>query len=129
MDGRVGGFGNIGRHRGPRAGARRLGTGWVLVLVANLYGVPVEDLRGGTRGCAKAAFARQLAMYLMHSVYGLSLRQVAGRIGRDRSTVSYAVRLIEELREEPVFDGQMARLENLLREAVQFEAVAGGVGA
>lgn len=111
------------RRQGSRAGARRLGIGWVFVVVGNLYGVEVEALRGANRGDARVAFARQLAMYLMHTVYKLSLTRVGAAFGRDRTTASHGVHVVEDMREDPLFDRQLAILENLLRHAVKFETI------
>ncbi|KKB10222.1 hypothetical protein VE26_02995 [Devosia chinhatensis] len=66
---------------------------------------------------AKAARARQLAMYLAHVVLGQSLTSVGQAFGRDRTTVSYACALIEDLRDDPAFDADVSRLEQLLETA------------
>jgi len=90
-------------------------------LVARLYGVPMDDLFAATRRGARAAFARQVAMYLMRVVYRLSLKEIGLAFGRDRSTASHACQLVEELREDPAIDRQLAQLENLLRGAAESE--------
>jgi chromosomal replication initiation ATPase DnaA len=56
-------------------------------------------------------------MYLMHVVYGLSMTEVAGNFGRDRSTACHACHRVEDLRDDPGFDRQLLHLENLLRAA------------
>ena len=99
----------------------RHGPGLTQAIVAQLYNVTIEDLRAGTRRGARAAFARQIAMYLVHVVYGLSMAEVAVRFGRDRSTASHACHRVEDLRDDPRFDRQLVHLENLLREAAQLE--------
>ena len=91
------------------------------VLVAHLCGVPVDELFAGTRRGARAAFARHIAMYLMHVIYGLSLTEVGTLFGRDRSTASHACHKVEDLREDPRFDRQLTLLENLLRGAADIE--------
>jgi len=60
-------------------------------------------------------------MYLMHVVYRLSLTEVAGHFGRDRSTASYACHHVEDLRDDDRFDRQLVHLENILREAADIE--------
>lgn len=88
----------------------------VTALVAQLYGVPMEELRAGTRRGARAAFARQLAMYLTHVVYRHSVTRVAREFGRDRSTALHAFRRVEDLRDDPEFDRRLTDLENVLRD-------------
>lgn len=50
-------------------------------------------------------------MYLAHVMLGRSLSEVGQAFGRDRTTVSYACALIEDLREDPEFDAFVTRLE------------------
>jgi chromosomal replication initiation ATPase DnaA len=69
------------------------------------------------RGSADAAFARQVAMYLCHVAFELSLARVAVAFGRDRSTVAHACHAIEDRREEPHFDRWIDSLEAMLRAA------------
>jgi chromosomal replication initiation ATPase DnaA len=90
-------------------------------VVAHLYDVSMDDLFAATRRGAKAAFARQVVMYLMHVVYGLSLTEVAAQFRRDRTTVSHACHRVEDLRDDAVLDRQLSQLENLLRQAVHIE--------
>lgn len=103
-------------HSGSRGGPRL-----TQAVVAHLYRVPIDDLFATTRGGPRAAFARQIAMYLMHVVYGLTLHQVGMAFGRDRSTVSYACHRVEDLREDPRFDHHLRQLETLLRGAGEIE--------
>ena len=93
------------------------GPGFAEALVAHLYGTSVAELHATTRGGERIAFARQLAMYLLHIVYKMDRGEVAGRFGRDRSTVSHACRRLEDMREDPALDRLVRRLEILLREA------------
>jgi chromosomal replication initiation ATPase DnaA len=83
--------------------------------------VSVEDLFARTRGGARVAFARQVAMYLIHVVYRLSISDIAVAFGRDRSTASYACHRIEDLREDPLLDRQLSMLERLLRGVTDLE--------
>jgi chromosomal replication initiation ATPase DnaA len=69
------------------------------------------------RGTAQHAFARQVAMYLTHVAFGMSLRRVAVAFGRDRSTVAYACHLIEDRRDDPKVDDMLDQLEAALRAA------------
>lgn len=79
--------------------------------------VPAEAIAAAERGEAAVAFARQLAMYLCHVAFEMSLTRVAYAFARDRSTAAHACHLIEDRREDPAFDEWAAALENMLREA------------
>jgi chromosomal replication initiation ATPase DnaA len=83
--------------------------------VALVFRVPAGELRAPTRRKAKVAFARQVAMYLAHVAYGLSLTQVGTLFGRDRTTVAHACTVVEDRRDEPVFDRSLDHLEVAIR--------------
>ncbi|MGC9954128.1 MAG: helix-turn-helix domain-containing protein [Rhizomicrobium sp.] len=89
----------------------------VQAAVAHVSGVALKDLCATTRRPPKAAFARQIAMYLSHIVFKMSPAEVARVFGRDPSTVGYALRRIEELREDPEVDRTLDWLEAMLRRA------------
>jgi chromosomal replication initiation ATPase DnaA len=74
-------------------------------------------LQGTTRGTSATAFARQAAMYLTHVAFGMSLQRVAIAFARDRSTVSYACRTVEDRRDDAAFDDLLDQLEASLRAA------------
>ncbi|MDI4665752.1 chromosomal replication initiator DnaA [Xanthobacter autotrophicus] len=88
-------------------------------IVAAHAGCGVEALVGLRRSTAPIATARQLAMYLAHVGLGLPQSEVAQAFGRDRSTVAYACRRIEDLRDDPAFDRHVARMEACLRWATE----------
>jgi hypothetical protein len=58
-----------------------------------------------------AAFARQIAMYLAHVGFGLSMAEVGRAFGRDRTTVVHACHLIEDRRDDVRFDQMLDHLE------------------
>ena len=58
-----------------------------------------------------AAFARQIAMYLAHVGFGLSMAEVGKAFGRDRTTVVHACHLIEDRRDDVRFDQMLDHLE------------------
>lgn len=94
---------------------RRDRAGWCLLrFVAAARNVPTAQLLLPSRGEADVAQARQLAMYLMHVVLGRVYLDVGRFFGRDRTTVSYACALIEDLRDDPQFDAEVSRLERRL---------------
>ncbi|WOI53971.1 helix-turn-helix domain-containing protein [Parvularcula sp. LCG005] len=85
-------------------------------LVANEFRIAESALLGQTRSTADIAQARQVAMYLAHVVYQLSYNDVAAAFGRERSTVSHACALVEDLRDDPAFDSRLDKLEERLQQ-------------
>ncbi|MGD9966997.1 MAG: helix-turn-helix domain-containing protein [Hyphomonadaceae bacterium] len=79
--------------------------------------VPEQSVLTAKRGGSRPAFARQVAMYLCHTGFELSLSRIAAAFGRDRSTVAHACHLIEDRREEPQFDLWIGALEAMLHAA------------
>lgn len=77
--------------------------------------VASADLWSGTRGRPRAAFARQVAMYLAHVACGLTLTQVGQVFARDRTTVAHACSLVEDLRDDPMLDRSLELLEGVVR--------------
>jgi chromosomal replication initiation ATPase DnaA len=73
-------------------------------------------LLNGSRCQLGTARARQLAMYLAHVIYGETLTAIGLAFHRDRTTVSHACALIEDLRDDPAFDADVARLELLVQD-------------
>lgn len=84
-------------------------------MIAMALGVPLIDLRASTRRQAPVAFARQVAMYLTHVVFGFSLSAVGRHFERDRTTAAHACRQIEDLRDDANFDLMIDRLECAMR--------------
>ncbi|MBY0562863.1 MAG: chromosomal replication initiator DnaA [Hyphomonadaceae bacterium] len=80
-------------------------------------GVAQDAILDPKRGSAEAAFARQVAMYLCHTAFELSLARVAVAFERDRSTVAHACHAIEDRRDEAGFDAWLCNLEAMLRDA------------
>lgn len=78
--------------------------------ICGAMGLPAEALRVG-RGPQKVAFARQLAMYLTHVGFGLTLTEVGACFERDRTTVRHACALVEDRRDQPAFDLAVSALE------------------
>ena len=79
--------------------------------VTQVFGIAGHDLRRATRGRAKVALARQVAMYLAHVGCGLSLTETGRLFDRDRTTVSHACGIIEDRRDDPLFDRALDLLE------------------
>lgn len=85
--------------------------------VAYSFGIAPQDVVAPTRRSREAAFARQIAMYLMHVSFGLPLARVASAFDRDRSTAAHACHRIEDERDNRDFDTCLEQLEACLRTA------------
>lgn len=83
--------------------------------IAGAFKISVAEMRAPTRRTAPVAQARQIAMYLMHVSFGLSLSAVGRHFGRDRTTAAHACRQIEDRRDDAAFDLMIDRLEFALR--------------
>lgn len=115
-------------HLGFGSGLRRSNTGYRgLVLlqrspqrmlidatVAQVFGVHARDLQGLSRGRARVAQARQVTMYLAHVVFRLSLSDTGRLFDRDRTTVAHACCVIEDMRDDGVFDRILDLLEGIV---------------
>ena len=66
--------------------------------------VPAEEIAGATRSRPVVCEARHVGMYLAHIVFQLPYQAVAEGFQRHRTTVSYAVRQIEDRRDDGRFD-------------------------
>ncbi len=84
-------------------------------VMAEAYDIPLSRLTMATRQRASVALARQIAMYLAHVIGQMSLREVAKEFDREVSTVSYACHVIEDKRDNELFDDQVSLLEEALR--------------
>jgi chromosomal replication initiation ATPase DnaA len=79
--------------------------------VAAVFEVEVGDLGAPTRSSPRAAFARQVAMYLAHVVCGLNLTEIGTLFHRDRTTVAHACSVVEDRRDDPDLDARIGHLE------------------
>jgi chromosomal replication initiation ATPase DnaA len=117
---------------GPRTPLERLAgdeeAGVIVRAVARARGVAVERLLAAERGCKQIAEARQLGMYLVHTLLSRNYLETGEVFGRDRTTVSHACAHIEDLRESRRFDAAVCRLEaeiEALRQAPEVLRAAG----
>jgi chromosomal replication initiation ATPase DnaA len=110
---------NLTQPRRARAAPARIPDQFVREMleqaVSRVFMVASADLWSGTRGRPRVAFARQVAMYLAHVAWGLTLTEVGCVFSRDRTTVAHACGLIEDLRDDPVLDRSLDLLEGVLR--------------
>lgn len=79
--------------------------------VAQVFGVGRNELSRATRGRARIAAARQVAMYLAHVSLRLTMHDVGVLFARDRTTVAHACGVVEDRRDDPDFDRVLEMLE------------------
>lgn len=107
--------------KGPNLRLRRVyaepAAARLLWLVAAETGIAPETLVSGRRGGAEAALARQMLMYLFHTLLGFDVRRAGGLLGRTRSTVEHACALVEDRRDDATFDRQLAQVESRFLES------------
>ena len=110
-----------GRHgrSNDNAGDQRGVDLLVAACVMTVFGVSQEELFRPTRGPARIALARQVAMYLHHVILARSLSAVAVRFGRDRTTVAHACQMIEERRDSSEFDALVISLEMAIADGLK----------
>lgn len=89
----------------------------IVAYVASDFGVNSADITCAARGSQKAAFARQVAIYLARVGFGYSFAAIGECFRRDRTTVAHACRVVEEKRDDIRFDCRMAALELAFRAA------------
>ena len=92
--------------------------------VAHVFGVDIAGIEHGTRGRADVALARQTAMYLAHVSCGMSMTAVGRLFSRDRTTVAHACAMIEDRRDDPVFDRALELLEMVVRALASERTIA-----
>lgn len=83
--------------------------------VAGGFDIDEEMLRQPTRGEARIALARQVAMYLAHVGCGLNKAEAGRLFERDRTTVHHACVVIEQRRDNSSFDLALDHLERVVR--------------
>lgn len=88
-------------------------------IVARERGVSVTKLLRRTRGSGRAASARQLAIYLAHTVLSRPQDVIAELFSRDRTTVAHAVQTLEDRRDRTALEAEIAHIEALLNQQSQ----------
>jgi chromosomal replication initiation ATPase DnaA len=101
-----------------------LTVAYVTSLVALATDTPAREIGSRGRSTATAARARHMAIYLAHIALSWPLSRVATAFSRDRTTVSHAVHVIEDLRDDPDFDDRLTRLEDCVRQAADSRETA-----
>ncbi len=86
--------------------------GDIIRFVAHHYGVRVNDLKGRSSR-RSIALPRQVAMYLIREILGLSFPEIGKVFGKHHSTVIYAVDNIQKMRQSnPDFDSTLVSFQN-----------------
>jgi chromosomal replication initiation ATPase DnaA len=96
---------------GTEPGKRRQMRLAIELAVTRVFGVDHQSLEHVSRGIARVALARQVAMYLAHVGCGLSMTAAGALFGRDRTTVAHACLIVEDRRDDPMFDRALDLLE------------------
>lgn len=79
----------------------------ILSEVARTYNITVDDLTSNKRS-TNIANPRQIAMYIMKEVTGLTNEQIGDKIGRNHSTVTYSIAQIEKkLKNDSILKAQV----------------------
>src|SRR4051812_49031166 len=73
---------------------------WVAFCVARDFGLDAAELFERRRRAPRVAFARQVAMYVAHTSFQLSLARIGRVFGRHRTTVSHACHVVEDGRDD-----------------------------
>lgn len=102
--------------------ADKLLATFVNQMVASAFELPAQQLLKVNRGNARSTRARQISIYLMHTFLSFSLMKIARIYHKDRTTVGYACRVIEDLRDSPAFDDRMLELEETVKTVLKLAA-------
>lgn len=87
-----------------------------IALAAEAVRIPISEIRSPTRERAKAAFARQIAIYIAHCTGRISIGDLAAIFKRDRTTIAHAIAAIEDRRDDAFFNAQIDIIEADLRD-------------
>jgi len=98
----------------PGAARPDIDAGIIAEVVSASLNVDLTEILSSRRCRRGVSLARQISMYLAHTVYEIPMRRIARAYGRDRTTVSYACRVVEEMRDEPRFDAIVGAIEAAL---------------
>jgi len=90
--------------------------------VAEIRGIDIGELMLSCRGAAEVARSRQMAMYLVHVLLGRPQEEVGSIFRRDRTTVAHACHLVEDRRDDPRFEAEIAAVEARFSERLEQRA-------
>jgi chromosomal replication initiation ATPase DnaA len=96
-------------------------------VVSEIFSVDISLMRHGSRGDAPVALARQVAMYLTHCAFSVSLTDVGRAFARDRTTVAHACRIIEDRRDDANFDYLLSTIEEIVYRVTRISGTSGEI--
>lgn len=100
--------------KGAAGSKTKLLYSFVNQMVAAAFELSADRLLQNERGDARTSRARQIAMYLINTSLSQSFVEVAEFYERDRTTVSHACTVVEELRDIAEFDARLSELEKTI---------------
>ncbi len=86
----------------------------IVAIVARRRNVRHEAILTHSRSRKPVAVARQIAMYLSHVLLEISMTDVGRYFGRDRTTVAHACAVVEDMRDDPATEREIALLEKAI---------------
>lgn len=92
-------------------------------LVAYTLGLNTEEVFSPRNRKTADTKARHVAIYLTYVALGTSFGRVAKAFGRDRSSVAYACKIVENRREDADFDDWCEQLEVGLKSVIGLRAI------
>lgn len=72
-----------------------------------------DEIFSPSRSSAAACEARHIAIYLAHIVFQQPHRNIAKAFARDRTSITHALRRVEDRRDDAKFDALLCRMERL----------------
>jgi len=83
------------------------------------FGLPDLTIGDVSKVSRQSIFARQVAMYLLQTVFDMTMTRAAELFARDRSTVAHALNVVEDSRDDPVFNRKLEKVETFLTQSLQ----------
>ena len=102
-----------------RKSSRQLAAQFVNQMIAAAFEISGERLLHNDRGVVRINRPRQISMYLMNTALSLKFTEIAEFYDKDRTTVSHACKVIEELRDDVEFDDRISEFENTIRTVLE----------
>jgi len=91
---------------------------FITQMVAHSFNVDRDVIMRPERGNAQVARVRHIAIYLMHTKLSLGLKELGLVFGKDRTTMAYACRVIEDARDDLTFDARMLEFEQIVESVI-----------
>jgi chromosomal replication initiation ATPase DnaA len=85
-----------------------------LAATALEFGMDDQDIATPKRRGPLVDLARQVAMRLAHTSFGMTHTRIGALIGRDRTTVRHGCDVVEDECDDPIFAARIERLETVL---------------